>query len=149
MNQALPPLEPSAPPPFSFRSLVKTGGIIPAVVATVIGCAVIGVISTIVWRTVHNHQFLPIPKALAPYTCQGFAAPFSIAFRNGVNVVQLRANGQTLDGTVLNGRIEWAQTPGKPGPLAFALPTHIVYVDTHSIHVLDAQQVEQRCVQTP
>lgn len=94
---------------------------------------------------VGRRGLMPAPTALVTYACKGLPVPFQLAFRHGMDVVQLRANAVTLKGALLNGQIRWADVSGASTPLGFAPPTEILYDDTKSVRVRDGNGTEQLC----
>jgi len=123
---------------FDFKTLVKSGAIVPTLVIPVIAVAVISTIGFIVARSVNNGGFMPRPTALDAYTCQGFTAPFQIVFRHGMDVVQLRTPTVTLYGDLLNGKIAWEGFANAINQLGFVPPSEIVYDDMRLLRVIDA-----------
>lgn len=118
-----------------------------ATLVTVIACTALGMITSIVARTLHNHQFLPTPTALMVYDCPGFATPVAIHFRHGLEVMQWHSNGTTHYGHLLNGHVDWQQTT--PHTAVFDGPTELLYDDAHSIRVQDSAGLEHTCLQHP
>lgn len=113
----------------------------PLLLVSGIALAAVGTVAIVVGK----RGLMPVPTALVSYACKGFPAPFQLAFRHGMDVVQLRANELTLNGTLLNGQITWADVSGIRNPLGFAPPTEIVYDDTKSVRVRDGSGAEQTC----
>jgi len=122
----------------SVLALVKSGAIVPTVVIPILAVAVLGMIGFIVTGAVKNGGLMPRPTALDTYACKGFAAPFQLIFRHGMDVVQLQTGTVTVYGDLLNGRIAWENLPNAIAQLGFVPPNEIVYDDTRSLRVIDA-----------
>jgi len=123
---------------FSVVALVKSGAIVPTVVIPILAVAVLGMIGFIVTGAVKNGGLMPRPTALDTYACKGFAAPFQMIFRHGMDVVQLQTGTVTVYGDLLNGRIAWENLPTAIAQLGFVPPNEIVYDDARSLRVIDA-----------
>jgi hypothetical protein len=123
---------------FDFKTLVKSGAIVPTLVIPVIAVAVISTIGFIVARSVNNGGFMPRPTALDTYNCKGFSVPFRMVFRHGMDVVQLQTGTLTLYGDLLNGKIAWEDLPNAIKQLGFVPPSEIVYDDTRLLRIVDA-----------
>lgn len=115
-----------------------------AVIAT-IACAIVGMIGFIVVHAVQTHGLMPRPTELEHYSCDGFSKPVHIAFRHGLEVMQLQSGGNTFKGNVLNGRIEWQAQPGAPMESGLAMPIEVVYDDAHSVHLLTSDHALHTC----
>lgn len=112
----------------------------PAVVIPVVAVAVLGTLGFLGLRIAHNGGLMPRPTQLDTYACKGFAAPFQMAFRHGMDVVQLRVGNSTLYGDILNNRITWEDPAKAQAALGFVPPNDIVFDDTHLLRLLDASQ---------
>lgn len=130
---------------FDFKSFVKSGAVVPAIAITILGTAALSMVSYITVHAVANHGLLPQPTAMEQYTCGGFAQPFTMSFRHGMDAVQLHAGAITLHGELLNGAITWSNPATAIHLLGFVPPTEVVYDDQKSIHLLDDKRVEQIC----
>lgn len=132
-------------PRFDLKTLVKSGAIVPAAVIATVALVAITMVASIVTQAVRNHGLMPPPVALDAYSCKGFAAPFELDFRHGLDRVQLKAGAYTFNGELQNGHIEWAAPAEANTQLGFAAPTAMVYDDAHSLRLLDASGAEQTC----
>lgn len=135
-----------------FKTLVKSGAIVPALVIPTLALAVLSTIGFIVIRSVNQGGFMPRPTALDAYTCKGFSVPFKLVFRHGMDVVQLQTPTVTLYGELLNGRITWEALPNNAAQLGFVPPSEIVYDDTRQLRILDASagvRTERVCERQP
>lgn len=129
----------------SLRTLIKSGAIFPLVVISTLALGVAATLVFTVNRAIGNHGLMPRPTPMESYACQGFAMPFDLDFRHGMDTVKLRIPGMTLEGQLLNGRIEWTGLAAAAPQLGFAPPTEIVYDDTNTLRLLDAGRVERIC----
>jgi hypothetical protein len=120
-------------------------GIIPAVVITCIALVALVNLGFLIKRIVNNGGLMPRPTTMQTYVCKGFAEPFSLDFRHGMDSVQLHKQGVLLDGNLLNGKIVWIGLPAVAAQLGFVPPTEITYDDSSSLRVLDSGQVERIC----
>jgi hypothetical protein len=132
----------------NLRNLIKSGAIVPAIVISCIAVAVLVVLGFTLKRAFANHGLMPQPTAMERYTCKGFALPFTMDFRHGMDTVKLHAATVTLDGNLLNGKIGWVGLPAGTSPLGFVPPTEITYDDSNSLRVLDLDQTERICERT-
>lgn len=123
---------------FSVATLVKSGAIVPTLVISTVAVAVLGMIGFIVTGAVKNGGLMPRPTALDTYACKGFATPFQMIFRHGMDVVRLQTGTVTVYGDLLNGRIAWENLPNATAQLGFVPPNEIVYDDARSLRVIDA-----------
>lgn len=131
-----------------IKAVARTVAIVPAIVIPVIGIAVVGVIAFILSTAVSNNGLMPRRTALESYACKGFAVPFQIGFRHGLDLVQLRYGSVALSGELLNGKIAWKGFDTVAAQLGFVPPTEIVYDDTRIIRMIDARdamRVERTC----
>ncbi len=135
-----------------IKDWVKSGAVVPAIVIAAIAVAVISMLGLLVSRAVGNGGLMPRPTALDTYACQGFSAPFQMVFRHGMDVVQLRTPTVTVYGDLLNGKIQWEGLSNAIAQLGFEPPSEIVYDDTRSLRVIDAEQstrTERLCTRQP
>ena len=135
-----------------IKAWVKCGVVVPAVVIFAIAVAVISTLGLLVSRAVGSGGLMPRPTALDTYVCQGFSAPFQMVFRHGMDVVQLRTPTIAVYGALLNGKIQWEGLPKAIAQLGFVPPSEIVYDDTRSLRVIDAEQstrTERLCTRQP
>lgn len=130
---------------FDLKAFVKSGAVVPAIAITILGTAALSMVSYITVHAVANHGLLPQPTAMEQYTCGGFAQPFTMSFRHGMDSVQLHAGAITLHGELLNGAITWSSPATAIQLLGFVPPTEVVYDDQKSIHLLDDKRVEHIC----
>lgn len=145
-QQAVTPLHTEAR--LDIKTLVRSGAIVPAIVISVIGVAVISMLAYVVTRAVSNGGLMPRPTALDMYTCKGFSTPFQMVFRHGMDVVQLRTSTVTVYGDFLNGKIQWEGLPNAIAQLGFVPPKEIVYDDARTLRVIDgslAVRTERTC----
>jgi hypothetical protein len=132
-----------------WTTMLPARAIIPATVVCVIACAIIGMIGFIAVRAVQTHGLLPRATQLDHYACAGFVQPVQIAFRHGLEVMQLQTGGRTIQGNLLNGRIEWQSQPGDPATAKTVMPTEVVYDDAHSVRLQANDHTEHRCTLIP
>ncbi len=130
-------------------AMLPAGALIPATVVCVIACAIVGMIGFIVVRAVQTHGLLPRATQLDHYACAGFAQPVQIAFRHGLEVMQLQTGGRTTQGSLLNGRIAWQGQPSDPATAKTAMPAEVVYDDARSVRLLTSDHAEHRCTLIP
>lgn len=121
-------------------------GIIPAVVITCIALVALGNLGFLFKRVVENRGLMPRPTAMESYACQGFAVPFTMDFRHGLDTVKLHTQSVTLEGKLLNGKMDWVGLSAKSPQLGFVPPTEITYDDSSSLRLLDSGQVERICL---
>jgi hypothetical protein len=142
------------PPPDAAAAAEKSGGllarlrgigILPAVVITCIAVVALGNLGFLIQRVVEDRGLMPRPTAMESYACKGFAVPFTLDFRHGMDTVKLRVPSVTLEGKLLNGKMEWIGLSAVSPPLGFVPPTEITYDDSSSLRVLDTDQVERIC----
>lgn len=122
--------------------------LVPMLVVGTIACTIVGMIGFIVVRAVQTHGLLPRPTQLAHYRCDGFGTPVQMAFRHGLEVVQLQTGGRNYHGTLLNGKIRWQVRPGDKMATPFAMPTEVLYDDARGIRLLASDQSQHRCTLT-
>jgi hypothetical protein len=132
----------------NLRQLIKSGAIFPIVVISCIAVAVLVVLGFTLNRVITNHGLMPQPTAMETYACKGFAQPFTLDFRHGMDTVKLHTASLSLDGGLLNGKIDWVALPAGTAPLGFVPPTEITYDDSNSLRVLDLNQTERLCERT-
>lgn len=129
-------------------ALVRSGAIVPMMVISIIAVVVVSTIVFIVVRAVRDGGLMPRPTALDTYTCKGFAVPFQMVFRHGMDVVQLRTPTVTLYGDLLNGKIAWEGLPGAATQLGMLPPSEIVFDDNRFLRVIDGSpsvRTERAC----
>jgi hypothetical protein len=151
MNQPNP--SDGAPPapgekPTGLQALLNGVVVLPAVVIPVAAITVLVMLGYIGLRVVRDGGLMPRPTNLDVYACQGFPAPFALAFRHGMDVVQLRVGETFLYGEIVNNHITWEEAPKVRATLGFAAPTDIVYDDAHRLRLIDPNQtapVERVC----
>lgn len=131
---------PASGKPAGLQRLLNGVVLVPAVVIPVVAVAVLGTLGFLGLRIAHNGGLMPRPTQLDTYACKGFAAPFQMAFRHGMDVVQLRVGNSTLYGDILNNRITWEDPAKAQAALGFVPPKDIVFDDTHLLRLLDASQ---------
>ncbi|MBK6320702.1 hypothetical protein [Candidatus Aalborgicola defluviihabitans] len=131
---------PASGKPAGLQRLLNGVVLVPAVVIPVVAVAVLGTLGFLGLRIAHNGGLMPRPTQLDTYACKGFAAPFQMAFRHGMDVVQLRVGNSTLYGDILNNRITWEDPAKAQAALGFVPPNDIVFDDTHLLRLLDASQ---------
>lgn len=129
----------------NLRQLIKSGAIVPVIVISCIAVAVLVVLGFTLNRVISNHGLMPQPTAMETYACKGFAQPFTLDFRHGMDTVKLHTATTTLEGNLLNGKIDWIVVPAGAAPLGFVPPTEITYDDSNSLRVLDVNQTERIC----
>jgi len=151
MNQPKPTSDAPAPAPqkpTGLQTLLNGVVVLPAVVIPVAAITVLVMLGFIGLRVVRDGGLMPRPTNLDVYACLGFAKPFGLAFRHGMDVVQLRVGETFLYGDVVNNRITWEEPSKVQATLGFAAPTDIVYDDAHRLRLLDPNQtapVERVC----
>ena len=101
---------PASGKPAGLQRLLNGVVLVPAVVIPVVAVAVLGTLGFLGLRIAHNGGLMPRPTQLDTYACKSFAAPFQMAFRHGMDVVQLRVGNSTLYGDILNNRIGLCST---------------------------------------
>ncbi|MBK6568518.1 hypothetical protein [Candidatus Aalborgicola defluviihabitans] len=131
---------PASGKPAGLQRLLNGVVLVPAVVIPVVAVAVLGTLGFLGLRIAHNGGLMPRPTQLDTYACKSFAAPFQMAFRHGMDVVQLRVGNSTLYGDILNNRITWEDPAKAQAALGFVPPNDIVFDDTHLLRLLDASQ---------
>jgi hypothetical protein len=140
MNQPNPsngtPPAPDAKPT-GLQALFNGVVVVPAVLIPVAAITVLVMLGFIGLRVVRDGGLMPRPTNLDVYACQGFAAPFALAFRHGMDVVQLRVGETFLYGDVVNNHITWEEPVKVRAALGFKAPTDIVYDDAHRLRLLD------------
>lgn len=132
-------------PQVNLKALVKSGAIVPYVVISCLGLAVVSMLTYTIGHAVANHGLMPPPSALEAYTCQGAAQPLVLDFEHGKDIVKLHYQSETLDGAILNGKIEWAGGAQASQRWNLALPAEVVYDDLKSLRVLDTRKTELLC----
>ncbi|MBI2749114.1 MAG: hypothetical protein HYX43_07175 [Burkholderiales bacterium] len=135
-----PPKQLGEGPPAGFSARLRSVAIVPMVVLPLIAIVVITTLGFIVARVVRDGGLMPRPTALDTYSCVGFASPLQLAFRHGMDVVQLRAGDVTVWGELLNGKIAWEEPARAQAQLGFAPPVEIVFDDVRALRVVDASQ---------
>ncbi len=138
----------SAPPTAKAHGIKKymsIGTILPAIVVTGLVVVALVTITGIVRKAIDNKGLMPRPAALSSYVCNGFAVPVHIAYRHGMDAVQLRTSNVALKGAILNGKIKWEQPANGSEALEFTPPTEIVYDDAKSIRLIDGSGKIQEC----
>lgn len=136
---------PPNPHRLDIREMVRTGAIFPLVVVTCIALGVLTTLGFLVHRVISNHGLMPPPSVLRAYDCSGFATPFQLEFRHGLDVIRLKTTAYTLEGSVINDHVVWANSPAAVAALGFEPPTEIVYDDASSIRMLGADRAERLC----
>ncbi len=131
------------------RLRLTVGAIIPVAVITTIACAIIGMIGFIVVHTVQTHGLMPRPTQLEHYTCDGFDPPIQIAFRHGLEVMQLQTGGLSIQGSLLNGKITWQGLSGTANTARLAVPTEVIYDDARSLRLVASDRSQHVCTLTP
>lgn len=134
--------------PTGLQALLNGVVVLPAVVIPVAAITVLVMLGFIGLRVVRDGGLMPRPTNLDVYSCLGFAKPFGLAFRHGMDVVQLRVGETFLYGDVVNNHITWEEPPKVRATLGFAAPTDIVYDDAHRLRLIDPNQtapVERVC----
>ena len=106
------PANPTGSKRLGLQTLLNGVVFIPAVIIPVAAIAVLGTLGFIGLRVVNNGGFMPKPTSLDTYSCAAFVKPFQLAFRHGMDVVQLRSGDVAVWGDILNGKITWEE-PGK------------------------------------
>ena len=143
MNQPKPsdsaPEQPTDKPT-GLQSLLNGVVVVPAVVIPLAAITVLVMLGFIGLRVVRDGGLMPRPTALDTYSCIGFSSPLQLAFRHGMDVVQLRAGDVTVWGELLNGKIAWEEPARAQVQLGFALPVEIVFDDVRAVRVVDASQ---------
>lgn len=131
--------------PRSVFTRLRGIGIIPAVVIACITMVAIANMGFLLKRVVENKGLMPRPTTLETYACTGFAEPFTLDFRHGMDTVRLRHQTVQLEGKLLNGKIDWIGLPAVAVQLGFSPPTEITYDDSNSLRVVDQGQIERAC----
>lgn len=126
--------------------MVRTGAIFPLVVVTCIALGVLTTLGFLVNRIITNHGLMPPASSMRNYSCSGFAAPFQLEYRHGLDVIRLRVGASTIEGSVVNDRIIWANAAAAAAALGFEPPTEIVYDDANSIRMLAVDRSEKTCL---
>jgi|GEM_PF-2148813 hypothetical protein len=145
-SDGTPPVPPEKPT--GLQALLNGVVVLPAVVIPVAAVTVVVMLGFIGLRVVRDGGLMPRPTNLDVYACLGFAKPFGLAFRHGMDVVQLRVGETFLYGDVVNNHITWEEPPKVHAALGFTAPTDIVYDDVHRLRMLDPNQtapVERVC----
>lgn len=132
--------------PKGLFSRLRGIGIVPALVVTCIAVGILVNLGFLLKRVVTNGGLMPRPTSMQTYACKGFAVPFSLDFRHGMDTVRLQTQAVLLDGSLLNGRIVWSGLPAVAAQLGFVPPTEITYDDSSSLRVLDSRQAEHICL---
>jgi len=123
-----------------LQALLNGVVVVPAVVIPVAAITVLVMLGFIGLRVVRDGGLMPRPTALDTYSCIGFSSPLQLAFRHGMDVVQLRAGDVTVWGELLNGKISWEEPARAQAQLGFAPPVEIVFDDVRAVRVVDASQ---------
>jgi len=131
---------PAPQKPSGLQALLNGVVVLPAVVIPVAAVTVLVMLGFIGLRVVRDGGLMPRPTALDTYSCIGFSSPLQLAFRHGMDVVQLRAGDVTVWGELLNGKIAWEEPTRAQGQLGFAPPVEIVFDDVRALRVVDASQ---------
>lgn len=145
MNQKVKELKqvlakPASDKRFDLQTLLNGVVLVPAVVIPIAAITVVGMLGFVGMRVANNGGLMPKPTNLDSYSCTAFSKPFQLAFRHGMDVVQLRSGGATLWGEILNGKITWEESARVQAALGFSPPTDIVFDDKHALRVIDASQ---------
>ena len=111
---------------------------------TAVGIAVMFVIGSIIFKTVHNHSLIPPAETSDTYKCSSGSLGFTLRYSHGADHIQIQSESAVLDGIVNQNRIEWLNFTNDVMQLGFLPPAAITFEDKSSIHVSvpDGQDVQ-------
>lgn len=109
--------------------------IIPYVLFTVIGIAVVYVAGGIILGVVRTGSLLPPPVQLAHYVCRGASGDFSFYYWQGTNRVQIKSASGLLDGTLSQNRFDWNGFANDRQLLGFAPPAEVEFEESTSLRL--------------
>lgn len=105
--------------------------------------SMVGMIGTIIDRSINDGGLMPRSALMNRYACEGFPKPFSLIYRHGKDSIELRVDmptgleGPILYGDILNGKIIWLGHTAVNTQLGFFPPVEVVYDAAHILRVVD------------
>ncbi|NMM38657.1 MAG: TerC family protein [Glaciimonas sp.] len=91
-----------------------------------------------------SKNFMPVPGQLVRYDCPGFRGIFSLYYKQGGEEIQIRSNGNVIDGVIHYGKIDWKNYNDASAAVGFMPPQEIVSY-AKSVQINGGNFVEIMC----
>jgi hypothetical protein len=109
--------------------------------ASIVGVAVLMVVTTLVIRIVHDHGVLPTPAVPKQYTCTVAGTSYALQYLHGSDRMQVRlASGEVTEGESFSQHIEWRGTESLPAGAVALLPAAFRYEGQQAMEMVTATQ---------